>query len=81
MAWNTENEDGSMVRTVEKPHRTVLAILGFQDKDLTKVIGFPATKRELLDQLQVKLVVMPDRVEVKCLFSIKPIEYQKCTSS
>ena len=27
MAWNTENEDGSMVRLVDKPHRTVLALI------------------------------------------------------
>lgn len=80
MAWNTENEDGTMVRSMDKPHRTALRVVGFEDKDLTKIIGFPATKRELFDKLQLKLVATPDRIEVKGLFPIEPIDCQLCTS-
>jgi len=76
MAWNTENEDGSMVKVVEKPHKTALKIIGFEDKDITGIMHFPATRRELLDMLQVRLVVFMDRVEVKAVFPIKPIECQ-----
>ena len=76
MAWNTENEDGSMVKVVEKPHKTALKIIGFEDKDITGIIHFPATRRELLDMLQVRLVVFMDRIEVKAVFPIEPIECQ-----
>ena len=81
MAWNTENEDGSMVRVVEKPHKTTLKMAGFEDKDASNILHFPATRRELLDLLQVRAVVFMDRVEVKAVFSIEPIDYQKYTST
>ena len=81
MAWNTETEDGSRVKIVEKPHETVLKIVGFEDKDISTALHFPATRRELLDLLQVKLVVFLDRIEVKAVFPIAPIDYQKCTST
>ena len=81
MAWNTENEDGSMVKLVDKPHRTALKVVGFEDTGLTKVLGFPASKRELLDRLQLKVVVFNDRIEVKSLFSTDIINCQKCTST
>lgn len=76
LAWNTENEDGSMVRVVEKPHKTALSVVSFEDKDVTKIMHFPATRRELLDILQVRVVVFMDRVEVKALFPIEPIDCQ-----
>ena len=78
MAWNTENEDGSMVKVIEKPHKTALQIAGFEDKGISKLLGFPATRRELLDKLQVRLIVFHDRIKVKALFPIKDIYYQKC---
>ena len=76
MAWNTENEDGSMVRVVDKPHDTALKIVGIEDNSLTKTLFFPATKRELLDKLQVRVVVFMDRAEVKAVFPIEPIDCQ-----
>ena len=80
MAWNTENEDGSKVRLVEEPHRTALRITGFEDQDASKVMGFPATRRELLDKLQAQVVVFHDRIEVKSIFSIiEPIDCQLYT--
>ena len=82
MAWNTTNEDGSMVKLVEQPHKLMLNIIGLGDKELTNTLGFPATKRELLDKLQVKVIVFPDRAEVKAVFPIAPIYFgQKCTST
>lgn len=82
MAWNTEDEvEGHMVRTVDKPHQAVLQVIGLENKDLTKVEGFPASKRELLDKFQVKLVVYPDRLDVKSGFDIEPINYQNVTST
>jgi len=80
MAWNTENEDGSMVKVMDKPHKTALKIVGFEDKSISKAVYFPATRRELLDKLQVRVVVFPDRIEVKAVFPIEAIYYQKCTS-
>jgi hypothetical protein len=81
MAWNTENEDGSMVRLVDHPHEEVLKLISLENREITKSMGFPASRRELLDKLQVKLVVMAERIEVKALFPIQPIEHQLCTST
>ncbi len=75
MAWNTENEDGSMVSVVEKPHKTALKIVGFEDKDASNILHFPATRRELLDLLQVRVVVFIDRIEINAVFPIEPIDY------
>jgi site-specific DNA recombinase len=76
MAWNTENEDGSMVRVVDKPHETVLKIVGIEDDDVSKALFFPATKKKMLDKFQVRVVVFIDRVEVKAIFPIEPIDCQ-----
>jgi len=81
MAWNTENEDGSMVRLVDRPHQVALKVVGFEDKKLSETLGFPASKRELLDKLQVKLVVFSDRIEVNGLFPIQPINIQSLVST
>ena len=40
---------------------------------------FPATRRELLDRLQMRAVVFGDRTEVKVLFLILPISNQRCS--
>ncbi len=80
MVWNTENEDGSMVRTVDKPHRTVLTLISTGDKDISNAVQFPAVKRELLDILQVRLVAYEDRVEIKTIFPAEAISRQLCTS-
>ena len=34
MAWNTENEDGTMVRSVDGPHSVALKLIGFEDANL-----------------------------------------------
>jgi len=81
MAWNLVDEDGRTVKTVDKPHKNVLKIVGFEDKDISKAMQFPATQREVLDQLGVRLVVFPDRVEVKAVFDIEPIVIPLCTSN
>jgi hypothetical protein len=65
-----------MVRLVDQPHWMALKVVGFEDKKLSKTLGFPASKRELLDKLQVKLVVFNDRIEVNGLFPIQPINIQ-----
>ncbi len=81
MAWNTENEDGSMVRLVDEPHQVALRVVGLEDREISKTLGFPASKRELLDKLQVKLVVFDDRIEINGLFHVEPINIQLCTST
>jgi hypothetical protein len=63
---------------VEKPHKTALRILDLDDESLSKIMAFPATKRELLDKLQVRLMVFEDRIEVVAVFPVAPIDYQKC---
>ena len=77
LAWDTEEEEeGRKSRVVDQPHRTALTIVGLDSRDITKTMGFPATRRELLDLLQVRLVVFEDRVELKALFAIDPIGCQ-----
>jgi len=80
MVWNTENEDGSMIKVMDKPHKIALKIADFEDEDISKAVHFPATRRELLDKLQVRVIVFRDRIKVKAVFPIEPIYYQKCTS-
>lgn len=60
-------------------HRTVLKIVGFENRDITNILHFPASRRELLDLLQVKLVVFSSRIEIKAVFPIEPVNCQKCT--
>jgi len=81
MAWNTEIEDGSKIRLVDEPHKIALRIAGFEDQDASRVMGFPATRRELVDKLQAQVVVFHDRIEVKAIFPVEPINCQKCTSA
>ncbi len=81
MAWNTENEDGSMFRSIDKPHQRALTLVGLEDKAISNTMGFPASKREMLDKLQMRLVVFNDRIEVNGLFPVKPINIQLCTST
>jgi len=76
MNWNTETEEGEMLRVIDKPHQTALRIIGFENKDLTKILHFPATKRELLDMLQLRVAVFEDRVELKAIFPIETVDYQ-----
>jgi site-specific DNA recombinase len=83
MAWNQEDgtiEDKSvMVRTMDKPHTTVLKFLGVGSGDLSGVMQFPTTQRELFDKLQLRLVVFKDKIEVKAVFPIADIQNQECT--
>ena len=78
--WNLENEDYIIIRSVDQPHQEVLKLVNLEDKSISRREGFPTSRRELLDKLQVKLVVMADRIEVKALFPIDPITCQLCTS-
>jgi site-specific DNA recombinase len=81
MAWNTENEDGSMVRLIDKPHQVALRVIGFEDRAASNILSFPASKRDMFNKLQLRLVVFNDRIEVKALFPIEPINIQLCTST
>jgi hypothetical protein len=68
-----------MLRMSDKAHKTALQIVGFEDRTLSKLFGFPASKRELLDRFQVQLVVFPDRIDLKATFGIAPITCQNVT--
>jgi len=81
MAWNTENEDGTMIRLADGPHRVALKLVGFEDVDLSKSAGFPTSRRQLPDKLQTRLSVFDDRVEVKALFPVEAVGVQSCTSA
>ena len=70
-----------MVRNVDMPHKIVLGIAGFEDKDVTRAVNFPATRRELLDMLQVRLTAYEDSVDVKAIFTVEPIKRSLCTST
>ena len=78
--WNTENEDGTKAKIMNKPHEMVLSVVGLEDLELTSLLGFPATRREILDRLQVHLYVFKDRVEIKSVFEIAPVGNHLCTS-
>jgi hypothetical protein len=80
MVWNTENEDGSMVRLVNQPHLIALKVVGFEDKTISDTLGFPTSKRELFDKLQMKLEVFSDGIEVNGLFPIQPVDIQSLAS-
>jgi site-specific DNA recombinase len=80
MAWNLENENGSKVRLVDKPHETALRIVGTENIKLGEMMGFPASRRELLEKLQVQLVVFNDRINVNSIFPVVPVGYPQCTS-
>jgi len=64
---------------VDELHRIALQVAGFEEQDISKVMGFPATRRQLLDKLQVRVVVYYDRIEVKAIFPIELINCQLCT--
>ena len=80
MAWNTEEEDGRMVRLVDTPHKTVLRLAGLESANLSESMQFPATRRELLQKLQVQVVVFHDRIDIKAIFPIEPVYHQKSPS-
>jgi site-specific DNA recombinase len=79
--WNLENEDGTMYRLVFQTHDEVLKLVEKDDPSQSKAEGFPTSKRQMLDKLQVRLSVFDDRVEVKSLFPVEPIGIQSCTSA
>ncbi len=81
MARNTENEDGSMMRSYDGPHEKALTLIGFGNKTLSDTMGFPTSKRDLFNKLQMRLVVFNDRIEINGLFPIEPINIQLCTST
>lgn len=81
MAWNTENEDGSMERLVDKPHDIASAFINTENKAISGITHFPGGKREFLDVLQVRLVAYEDRVEVNSIFPKEIISRLLCTSS
>ena len=83
LSWNREDEtteDRLMIRSVDEPHQNVLEHLGKNDIRLSELMQFPASRRELFDKLQLRLVVFQDRMEVKALLSIPDIHNQECTS-
>jgi site-specific DNA recombinase len=76
MTWNTETDDGQKVRVVDEPHKVVLSAIGLDDKDLADTLHFPTTRRKVLDMLLVRVIVFMDRVEIKAVLPIEPIDYQ-----
>ncbi|HEY90512.1 MAG TPA: recombinase family protein [Dehalococcoidia bacterium] len=79
MDWNTENEDGTMTRVVGGPHQVALKVVGLEDRRLGTTTGFPASKREMLDRLNVRLFVFNHGMEVNALFPIEPIGSLSCS--
>ncbi len=80
MLWNTTDEEGHMTRNMNTPHRNALKIVGLNSKEVGSVMHFPGTRRELLDRLGVRVIVFPDRVEVKAVFNIDPVDSSLCNS-
>ena len=78
---NLENEDGPIYRLVFQTHDEALKLVEKDDPGQSKAEGFPTSKRQMLDKLQVRLSVFDNRVEVKSLFPVEPIGIQPCTSA
>jgi len=70
MSWNLLDEDGRVIQTVERPHKTALTLVSLEDKELSETMYFPTARREMLDRLQVRGIVFNDRVEVKAIFPL-----------
>jgi site-specific DNA recombinase len=70
MSWNLLDEDGRVLQTVERPHKTALTLVNLEDKELTETMYFPASRREMLDNLQVRGIVFNDRVEMRAIFPL-----------
>ncbi len=68
-----------MTRVADGPHEMALRIAGLDSQDITRTMRFPATNRELVELLQIRLVVFEDRIDVKAVFPIEPVEHQSCT--
>jgi len=51
--WNLENEDGTMYKLVFQTHEEALKLVGLDDPNRSKAEGFPTSKRQMLDKLQV----------------------------
>ena len=79
--FNLVDDDLQMIRIGDAPHDTVMEFVGIDRKEVSKLMQFPTTTRELLDRLQVRVVAFDERTEVKALFPIAPISSHKCTSS
>jgi hypothetical protein len=80
LGWNTEDENGKMERIVDQPHEAVLKLVNLERQGIDNKTGFPSSKRQLLDKLQVRLTAMNERTEVKAFFPLAPIQNQLCTS-
>ena len=52
-------------------------LLGLDDEDISNALQFPATKREILNKLQLRVAVFSDRIELNAVFPIEVIECQK----
>lgn len=72
---------GPSQRVFDESHRTVQNLVKLEDRELTGRFGFPASRRELIDKLQLKVVVFDDRIEINSIFSIDPIRKQLCIST
>jgi site-specific DNA recombinase len=81
MVWNTVDADGNTFKQEFNSQRIALKMVGFEDKEISDIWKFPATKRDMLNKLQIRLVVFNDRIEVNGLFPIEPINIQSCTST
>lgn len=81
MEWNLVDEEGQIIRLVDSSHEIALKIVGIEDKDISKIMHFPATRRELLNLLQLRIVVFEDRIELNAIFPIQSIGYPSCTST
>ena len=58
---NLENEDGPIYRLVFQTHDEALKLVEKDDPGQSKAEGFPTSKRQMLDKLQVRLSVFDDR--------------------
>jgi site-specific DNA recombinase len=80
MLWNLVDEEGHTLGEAGRPYKNVLTIVGLDDKEVGEFLQFPSSRRALLDRLQVRVIVFPDRADIKALFDVEPVESQVCSS-
>jgi hypothetical protein len=80
LAWHRTDEDGNLIGSAEKTLKYILTILGLEDLEVSKIMAFPATRREFYDRLKLRLVVYPDRIEAEPHFTIKLDDHQSGSS-
>ena len=79
LGWSVVGEDGMLGSSGRGPHHTVETLLRLNDEEVSKVMNFPATRREFLNLLQVKVIAFGNRVAIEAIFPIESVGEPLCS--